>query len=355
MSNLNKLRIASTALALAVVLGWTGTTRADGTQAGTIVTNTASVDYEVGGVPQATIVDSVDFTVDRKIDLTVVTQDVAYVAAATNQLQAILTFRVTNTGNDTLDFRLSAQNEATATVEPVLGGTDDVDGAGIVAFHDVDSSGTFNAGDRLYVDELGIDAFQDVLVAVDMPAVALNGDELMISLIALAREGGLALTEGAAIVADVAPEDPNTEETIFIDAAGDADAVADAQHSDMWAFTLLSAALTVTKTELLISDPFNGVVNPFHIPGAVVEYTITLANAVGGSDATALDLTDVIPGNTTYVAGSITLDAAVQGDGTGDGDPSDFNVTAVNSVSVLGLTVTAGGADRVITFRVTLD
>jgi uncharacterized repeat protein (TIGR01451 family) len=42
-----------------------------------------------------------------------------------------------------------------------------------------------------------------------------------------------------------------------------------------------NATLTVTKTAALVSDPVNNTVNPVNIPGAIVRYSINVANTGG--------------------------------------------------------------------------
>ena len=62
---------------------------------------------------------------------------------------------------------------------------------------------------------------------------------------------------------------------------------------------------------------------------------------------------DDIPTNTTYVAGSIKLNAAAQTDGGGD-DSADYNVTNATAVTVSVGTL-APGASATITFDVTIN
>ncbi len=66
------------------------------------------------------------------------------------------------------------------------------------------------------------------------------------------------------------------------------------------------ANLTMTKTSTLISDPINGTTNPKMIPGAIVEYAITVTNAgTGAVDANTITLIDPIPTSlATYVSGT---------------------------------------------------
>ena len=49
----------------------------------------------------------------------------------------------------------------------------------------------------------------------------------------------------------------------------------------------------MTKTSTVVSDPFNGGTDPKRIPGAVIEYCITVENT-GDAPATSVVLTDVL-------------------------------------------------------------
>ena len=344
--------------------------REQGVSRGT-VSNLATANYDVGTVSQAPIESSeagnstpgigngtsTDFTVDRKIDLTVAQTLGAYVGVTPGGTGAILRFDVQNTGNQVQDFSLSAVNEAVGTIEPVNGETDEIDAVTLTAFVDVNTNNQYDAGtDTLYIDELGVDATLEVLVAVDVPAGAANTEQIMVSLIATALEGGGAGAQGAAVAEEGGVnQQGGAYETVFIDGAGDADAAQDAAHSDMWALEVSAAALTITKTMDVLSDP-SGAVSPNAkaIPGAVIEFTITLANAAGSGDAINVEVTDPIPANSTYNAASIEIDAVAQSDAL-DGDQGDYNGTTAGAVSAVGLTVTSGGANVVITFEVTVD
>ncbi|MEE9444027.1 MAG: hypothetical protein V3V19_00040 [Cocleimonas sp.] len=63
--------------------------------------------------------------------------------------------------------------------------------------------------------------------------------------------------------------------------------------------------LSIQKTSAIIADGIN-VSNPKRIPGAIVEYTITVINSGFGSvDANSVVINDSIPPDTEYVAASL--------------------------------------------------
>jgi len=71
--------------------------------------------------------------------------------------------------------------------------------------------------------------------------------------------------------------------------------------------------LQVTKVATTLSDPINGASSPKSIPGAIVEYTVTLVNlGIGTVDADSIVIEDPVPANT-----ALYVD-------TGAGDPIVF-------------------------------
>jgi len=130
-----------------------------------------------------------------------------------------------------------------------------------------------------------------------------------------------------------------------------------------------SANITVTKSSVVLSDPVNGTLDPKRIPGAVVEYTIIVANT-GGAQATDVTLTDDLSGETAtvgfvadaYAAGKgIQLTAPnINGGATlaltnaADSDPGDYGVTSPNTVTVGGIALSAG-EQATIKFRVVIQ
>jgi uncharacterized repeat protein (TIGR01451 family) len=65
------------------------------------------------------------------------------------------------------------------------------------------------------------------------------------------------------------------------------------------------ANLTILKTVTLVSDPVSGTVNPKYIPGAIVDYSITITNAgTGPVDASTVVINDPIPSNLSAFVGA---------------------------------------------------
>lgn len=328
---------------------------AAGTTAGTTITNTATVDYQVGGVAQGQQSASNNFTVDRKINLLVEEVGTVTTNAVPGQTNAVTTFQLTNSSNEALDFALVASQIVGGTA--AHGGTDTFDANNVRIYRDNIATGTigsWDAGDALvtYIDELVTDTAIRLFVVADMPAGLANNAVAGVTLRATAREGALVGTQGAAIT-ETTGANTAGKDTVFADTAGvTGDIARDASHSDNDDYTVQTATLAVTKTSRVISDPFNNITNPKLIPGAIVEYCIAVANS-GSADATSVLINDPVPGQLTFNAGTILLNGTVTA-GTCNTDGAAGGSYAAPNVSGTIATV-AAGATRTLVFRATVN
>ncbi|TNF35423.1 MAG: hypothetical protein EP312_03765 [Gammaproteobacteria bacterium] len=91
--------------------------------------------------------------------------------------------------------------------------------------------------------------------------------------------------------------------------------------------------LSVSKTVEVVDDGISAS-NDKSIPGAHMRYTIVLENASSFAGADAVVIRDAIPANTSYQPGSIEVDGVPQGDNTGDGDQTDYNVSTPGVITI---------------------
>lgn len=354
-----KFKLLAAGATLAVALGTGGVANAAGTASGTTITNNVSVNYSVGGVAQTAVNASNNFTVDRRINLTVAEVGTVTTTVAPGQTAAVTTFTVTNTSNAALDLGLSVTQPAGGTAPH--GGTDNFDMTGVQIAVDTNGNGTYEAGTDTIVtwlDELAADASRTVFVIANVPAGQANGSVAEVNLIAQAREAGVAGTQGA-ISTETAGANTAGVDTVFGDAAGTAtgDVARDGRHSDDDDYTVQAALLSVTKQSRVVSDPFNGTTNPKMIPGATVEYCIVVVNAAGGGAADSVSISDAIPANTTFTAGSIRINGTYTGTvptGTCNADGVVGGSFAANTVSG-NLGTVAAGTTRTLYFSVTIN
>jgi uncharacterized repeat protein (TIGR01451 family) len=142
-----------------------------------------------------------------------------------------------------------------------------------------------------YIGSLVPDASATVTVACPIPATQANGDVAVVSLTAQAATAG---TAGATLVAQSnGVDNPTAVDIVFADAAGSDDVARDGKASARSAYRVATAALLVTKSVAAVCDPLNGSTNPKNVPGAFVQYTITIANS-GSASATLTQITDVL-------------------------------------------------------------
>ena len=321
-----------------------------GTIAGTDITNQATLNFTVGGIAQAPLNSNIaTFKVDRRINVVVAQVAAVDTAVVPGALSQVTRFTVTNLTNATMDYSLAALNKVGGPGPN--GGTDNFDVTNVRVFVDVNGNGVYDPliDTATFIDELPADASKTVFVVADIPAGRVNNDLAAVTLTATANDGGTPGSLGALSVQTVGADTPGAVDTVFGDAAGDTDAARDGKHSAASAYKVVTATVSVVKSSVVISDPFNGASNPKAIPGARMRYTIVVTNS-GGTAATSVVLTDGIPTNTTYVANSTTLNGVAKTDAI-DADEVSF---AANTVTVnIGSLAAAGTAT--VTFDVTVN
>ncbi|SEM76933.1 conserved repeat domain-containing protein [Sphingomonas gellani] len=284
-----------------------------GTAAGVSISNQATVSYSVGGSSLTTSSNTATFVVDKKINLAVAELGGTPTIVARGATDQVTTFTVTNLTNATQDFRLEADQQDVSI--PLLG-TDDFNVTSVRVFVDSNGNGTYEAGvDRAtFIDELAPDATVTVFIVANIPDVA-GITQANVSLNAIAANSGQAGTLGGDVVATplTTPDSPTTVDIVFADDTGLLDQPRNGQQRAFDAYRLGSAVVTLRKSARVLSDPVNGLASPHAIPGAVVEYCITVNNA-GPNVANGITVTDALPANTDYISNSLT----VGGIGTGD-------------------------------------
>lgn len=331
---------------------------AAGTGSGTSITNSATVSYDVSGVPQTPLSTgpTATFLVDTKVNLTVTTTNATYVTTAPSSTSQVLTFRVTNNGNATQDFALASS----ATVTDPFGGTDNFNATGVNVFVESGATAGYQVAEDMatFIDELVSDATATVYIVADIPAGQATNDIAAYALIATTHNAGAAGL-GALTTATVGANGLLVVDVVLADAANGfvgTDTQYDGEASDRSAYRVTAAALTIAKSAAVYSDPFNLLVNPKMIPGAIITYTITVTNGATGSQADNVSITDSL--NAEILAGRLALNpqfndgvdsclGATEGivvdnvcKTTGGGDDNaDFGATTANTVTVTGLTI----------------
>lgn len=301
---------------------------AAGTPAGTSIDNTATATYDDGS-GGTTSVDSNEVTivVDEILNVAVTWADPGDVSVSPGENGAVLSFTVTNAGNGDEPILLS--------VDPNIGG-DDFDPDAFSLYIDSNGNGVYDAGtDTVYDPANPPDFAPDETIAVfilgDIPAGVGDSDRSEVELTATAQTGS------------------GTPGTVFAgQGAGGSDAVVGATGAtanDSGFYAVVNAAITFTKAAS-VADPFGGTTQ---VPGSIVTFTLT-ASVTGSGALNNVVVTDPIPTDTTYQAGTITLDSGALTDGA-DADAGEFDGSQI----AVDLGTVTAGTTHIIEFQVEID
>ncbi len=342
---------------------------AAGVLSGEVVENIATVGYQVGGVDQTAIESSpsgnstagagqgavTDFTVDRVIDLTLVQDGSVNTTVNPGEANVVTAFLLTNDSNADQGYTFAAADLANGTAVNA-GPTDSLDLTTYQVFVDANANGTYEPATdtATTVATLAPDAQVAVFVVGTLvPLSATDGQVANVELTATSVEPNTTTSP-----TNSATNGEDVEDTLIrnlTDAARDG-------------YIVEAAALLITKAQETISDGISAAAPFFNIPGAVIRYTITIANT-GTEDASAVQVSDTIAaeldvtGSTTVTIdndGTVTsctvdLDnsdgcSRVDNDGGTPADPSDdTSDLTINP----GITV-AAGTTATVSFEVTI-
>lgn len=408
------MKLLSSTSRLALVTGasmfFTALAHAGGTDAGRSVENTFTLDYQVGGTDQGTITNDptytagpgdpspvidpsgpTDFTVDRLIDVTMTATNSGLLVPPNSQ-DRILTFTVTNTGNDYQSYSFSiadvAGDDFDATGLEItysraafdLNGDSDTTDPCEAAITDAALTATATgtaAGSASYTCDIPPDLPFTVSVSGDMPDTLNESDADDLVLVAETRNPTAwvfetpAPTEGAVTSED--GDATNTidgvAENVFADGSNTSEeAATDGLISAQSSYIVTDPDLVAEKAVQLVrmpddvTDCATDSVSPsevWSVPGACVEYTITVTNTgeVAGSDADGIEIVDVLPDDVAFVsavasgfstAGTLTWKKA---DNTTDCDGTAGETCTVRLAGA-SLDAIAGATDAVATLTI---
>lgn len=322
----NNIKLFATASGVAIAILGAAPAFASGTLAGVDIVNQATVSYQVGGNIQTPVIATDTLRVDRKVTVAVVELGSATTTVSPGQAQAATAFTVSNTSNAAIDIALAATNFG--AVAAPHGGTDGFNPGAYTFYVETGGVAGFDATDTLvtYLDSVPADGTRTVYVVTSIPLTdgatpITNGLIAAVHLTGTASELDASSTApGAAITATAGANGKLTTETVLLDAAGTAsgDIANDGKASDDDDYTVASAVLTVSKFSRVLADPVNLLVsgaldnvnavpnpNAKAIPGATIEYCITVANTAGATipDATNVAISDSLASlPVTYLA-----------------------------------------------------
>lgn len=318
--------LAATLLALAPFAAL-----AVGTPAGTAIENTATVDFSIAGTPASITSNTTSISVAETIDVAIAVQTPT-TATTAGAATATLVFAVTNTGNGSETFVLSADS--------VLVGDDfDPTPGSPFIYIDTDGSGDLSPADVPYVP-----GSNDPVLAADASVGVIVVNGIATGIVDGAR--------GRSALAAAALTGTGTPGTLFAGlGTGGVDALIGTNGGDAdgyGEYVVGNVVVSAVKSQTVLNS-FSGTAP---IPGATITYQIVV-NASGNGTAQGAAFADDIPSNTTYVAGSLRLNGAALTDAT-DADAGRF-VAAPAGVAVALGDLTGASGPQTVQFAVTID
>lgn len=316
-------------------IGFATPAEAAGTLAGTNITNTATATYnDAGGNPQTTPSNIVTLRVDELLDVTVASSDPGDVVVMPGQTNRVLGFDVTNTGNGTENFSLTANGALTGDQFDPTTTSIVIDNGDGVYDPLTDTVYTGPASFQLTPDQT-----RRVFVLSTIPAGVVDADRGQATLTAAAATGTGA--PGTAFAGQ---------------GQGGGDAIVGstgADGVDDGYYLVQNATISFTKSQAVVAPASVGG-GARTVPGSIITYTLT-ATVSGSGSLTNVNISDAVPANTTYLTNSMTLQSAPLTDAA----DSDAGSTTVAGSTVTAVNVTLGtvpaGQTRTVTFQVRVN
>ncbi|WP_105102978.1 hypothetical protein [Microbulbifer pacificus] len=307
-----------------------------GTEAGTTISNTASATYtDTTGNPQSVSSNTTSLRVDELLDVTVATNDSGYVSVSTPESGAVLSFTVTNTGNGDEGYDL--------TLNSALSG-DQFNPENALIYIDSNGDGLYDAGDTLFSSgtplQLAADESIAVFVVADIPGAQSSNDVGLIELTAESITAQMSAGSDAPGTVFAGQGDGGGNAVV-----GSSGGAAAAQNG--YQVSMVQPSFTKSQS---VADPFGG---SAAVQGAVITYTLTFSVS-GSGEITDVILSDNIPDNTSYVAGSITLNGAGKSDAA-DSDEARFDSSTTPPRIEINIGTVTAPATYTATFQVEID
>ena len=320
-----------------------------GTDAGTSIQNTATATFDIGGVPQTPVSSTLATQVDELIDVVVVDDIGGTVAVSSPQGSALLQFTVTNTGNGSEVFRIIAD------VAISEGGFDPTLIQLYLETNGVPGLQTGGGGDTAYVSgfsdpTLLEDEALTVYVDSSIPVGQAQNDEGHVELRAIAET--IINQAGTDDPTDPSFPVPGTAYAGFGDGGGAA--VIGASHDPVSLLILTTGIYRVSAAVVVIDKTSTGVVDPFggatYVPGSIVGYELQITVS-GAGDAENLVITDVMPADLEYQAGSLVVNGTPEDDDFAPAGTDNAGFDSGTQTITVDLGTVAGGSPVIsITF-----
>jgi len=297
-----KKRITATLVSLMA----TTTIYAGGTDAGTDISNSATLEYSAGGVKQNDVQTATPdtFKVDKKVDMVLTTTDTDQIEVTPGQKDRITNYEFKNEGNANQYFKFTASNltndkEADYDTDK---DNQDVDNLEIKCEYTKPDGSTATADwAPSFTIEIKKDTTATCQVRADIkaPGTAQDKDIMNVELLSTAVTDSTGNTDEnesnteSADTVDVVLADGVADGTLGSSDSGKGDTAKDGKEAARSGYIVVTPVLSVTKTSCVVSDPVNGTSTPKRIPGAIIRYMFDIKNT-GTGDVSDLNITDDI-------------------------------------------------------------
>lgn len=312
------------------------------TAADTAISNTATLNYSVNGASQTAIVSPVvTFQVDELVTFNI-TRDTAGPTPTTDAVvntKQLVKYTITNTGNSQVSYKLAVADDASASTNGTTGDNTN-NGAAVnpstepnyKIFIDANTDDAaapaeeFGAGNFPRVPgDVGVSPANSVVILVEVePTVGVDQNIFAHTLTVTATTDNTQVD--IVPVADSAAWVPGTSQIVVDTAAGGI------TRTEIGAVKITAPDLAIAKTVTVDDDQIGSTTVEKAVPGAVIEYRITVTNS-GSEAAGGIVITDAVNSNLTIDASSLEFEI---GNGTSVGSTL---ATAPNA-SVAGQNVT---------------
>ncbi len=267
---------------------------AAGTESGTVVSNSASLSYSVGGATQPTVntTEAATFVVDKKIDFSVVHADgTKHLITTPGATEVERTFTLENTTNEIQRFTINGTNLTGDTYDSKVDNSDVSDIK--ISFEQADGTWTAFASGPVTIPDVGIDGTVNIKVQSTIPNTNVDGNIMNIQLEATAIDAN-----GDAEVATAGEDNKDLKDTVLGEGANITEfgnTQFDGKYSAWAGYIINSPVLSLTKSSCVYEDLVSGVsANAKRIPGATITYLFDIENT-GSIDASDINITDALP------------------------------------------------------------
>lgn len=298
------LTVAAAASPVAPVLNQTALAQtATLTAPGTNISHSITANFKIGTTDQTAVSTAVTYKVDRYINFKVVAMtDITQLnrTAQPGATKVPIAFGVSNLSNDTIDINLEALQYATGGNAGATN-TDSFNVDNVTIYVDKNNDRILTEATdpiQTYIDEIAPGQTRYFWVVADIPSTVTNKQSAGIEVVSTALNGGTANVKGAAIQ-EVNNGGLTGVDTIFGEEATSNSVAYNGIYTTVDYYEASAAALVYTWKSTVLSD-ITGSSNPKLIPGASVEFCLTVSNGASAAKAAGVKISNTFPADLTF-------------------------------------------------------